>query len=79
MTGLALSDGVVWSRAARRKASKNDSHTLQDTEFSFGVKIVVESLEDRSGSKVTVRWLKGHDTVAYESFCGMLVKKLSDI
>lgn len=73
-TGLALSDGNVWSRAARRKVMRGDDQVEQDIEFTFGVKVVVGTISD--GSKLTIRWMKGHDSVVFESFCGMLVKKL---
>lgn len=78
LTGLGFSDGIIWSRAARRKAAKRVEAGTDETEYSFGIKIVIGTTEDNHGSKVTIRWVKGHDSVAFESFSGMLVKKLSE-
>ena len=50
-----------------------------DPEMTLGFKIHVEPKQsDESGTKVTIRWLKGHDTVLFESFCGMLKRKIED-
>jgi len=75
MTGMGMSDGNVWSRAARRKASRAVDQ-MEGGDLSFGVKIVVAAKGDGGGSKLVIRWVKGHDSVVFESFCGMLVKKL---
>lgn len=50
-----------------------------DVGMAFGFKIhVVANAGGDSGARVTVRWLKGHDAVLFESFCGMLKRKLEE-
>jgi 23S rRNA (adenine1618-N6)-methyltransferase len=50
-----------------------------DPEMALGFKIHVEPNPGyESGTRATVRWLKGHDTVLFESFCGMLKRKIED-
>jgi 23S rRNA (adenine1618-N6)-methyltransferase len=50
-----------------------------DLEMALGFKIHVESNpEGQSGAKVTVRWLKGHDGVLFESFCGMMKRQIEE-
>jgi 23S rRNA (adenine1618-N6)-methyltransferase len=51
-----------------------------DEEMGFGFKVRVEAnLGGQAGSKVTVRWIKGHDSVIFESFCGMLKRKVEEV
>lgn len=82
MTGLGFSDKAVWSRASRRQAShqvtdEDDKDADEDEEMAFGFKIQVETSPERTaGAKITIRWVKGHDSVIFESFCGMLKRKL---
>jgi 23S rRNA (adenine1618-N6)-methyltransferase len=77
--GVGFSEKAVWSRAARRHASKGeDADTEEDAEMALGFKIYVENRTDEAGVRVTIRWLKGQDTVLFESFCGMLKRKLED-
>jgi len=48
-----------------------------DLEMALGFKIhVVADPDGESGARVAIRWLKGHDTVLFESFCGMLKRNL---
>lgn len=80
-TGIGFSNNGVWSRAARRHASKvpRDLEGVDDSEddMAFGFKVQVEANPGGiAGSKVIVRWLKGHDSVLFESFCGMLKRKV---
>ena len=50
-----------------------------DPEMAFGFKVhVVENTGGESRTKITIRWLKGHDPVLFESFCGMLKRKLEE-
>lgn len=78
-TGVGFSDKAVWSRASRRHASESRG-TGEDEDMDFGFKVKVDKGElERTGVKVTIRWLKGHDTVIFESFCGMLKRKLEDL
>jgi len=75
-TGLGFSEKAVWSRAARRQAptTKDDMEEAED--IAFGFKIQVSGEE--SGTKVLIWWVKGHDSVLFESFCGMVKRKLEE-
>ncbi|KAL2066324.1 hypothetical protein VTL71DRAFT_2395 [Oculimacula yallundae] len=81
-TGIGFSNKAVWSRAARRHNSKDKEEDMEDEEeddMAFGFKIVVEPNEGGvGGSKTTIRWLQGHDSVLFESFCGMLKRKVEE-
>jgi 23S rRNA (adenine1618-N6)-methyltransferase len=46
--------------------------------MALGFKIYVEKSADVAGIKVTIRWLKGHDNVLFESFCGMVKRNLEE-
>lgn len=82
-TGLGFSEKAVWSRASRRnmshsKQKQTDEEDTEDESDAFGFKICVEPSVDHAGTKVSVRWVKGQDSVIFESFCGMLKRKLSE-
>lgn len=80
-TGIGFSEKAVWSRASRRQVARKQGDAVEynDPEMTLGFKIHVEpNPGDESGTKVTIRWLKGHDTVLFESFCGMLKRKIED-
>ncbi|RDW69312.1 hypothetical protein BP6252_08332 [Coleophoma cylindrospora] len=78
-TGLGFTEKNVWSRASRRQATNKDPTTTEmkddDADMALGFKINVLAETDRT-VKITVRWLKGHDSVLFESFCGMIKRKL---
>lgn len=88
--GVGFCDQAVWSRKSRRGRENarivsraSGSHVeVEDQKWpkdmAFGFKISLEELEgDSNGSKVIVRWLQGHNSVLFESFCGMMKRKLS--
>jgi len=81
-TGLGFSDKAVWSRAARRQQMlKKDGDTMEEDEedMALGFKIHIAGLVcGQAVNMVTIRWIKGHDSVLFESFCGMLKRKLED-
>jgi 23S rRNA (adenine1618-N6)-methyltransferase len=78
-TGIGLSAKDVWSRAARRHAAKGQEVDVdEDAEMAFGFKIYVETNTNSTGVKVIIRWLKGHNSVVFESFCGMINRKLEE-
>ncbi|KFY57897.1 hypothetical protein V497_05154 [Pseudogymnoascus sp. VKM F-4516 (FW-969)] len=66
-----------WSRAARRK---RDNAEEEGDEMAFGFRIYVREVpvdkESPAGTEVEVRWLKGDDSVLFESFCGMIKRKV---
>ncbi|EPE28494.1 S-adenosyl-L-methionine-dependent methyltransferase [Glarea lozoyensis ATCC 20868] len=81
-TGLGFCQKAVWSRAARRQAVQKDKdmNDDDDDDAALGFKIYVEeNVEDEAGIRVTIRWLKGRDSVLFESFCGMLKRKLDEL
>jgi 23S rRNA (adenine1618-N6)-methyltransferase len=78
-TGVGFSEKAVWSRAARRHAAKGQEIDVdEDADLALGFKIYVESIADSTGVNVLIRWLKGHNSVLFESFCGMLNRKLEE-
>ena len=46
--------------------------------MALGFKIHLQKKSEEAGLRVIVRWLKGHDSVLFESLCGMLKRKLED-
>lgn len=44
----------------------------------LGFKIYVADLPEMKGAEIIIRWLKGHDSVLFESFCGMLRRKVEN-
>lgn len=78
-TGVGFSDKAVWSRAFRRQSAQgNDKMEEGDGDMAYGFKIYVEQVVDPRGTRITIRWLKGHDSVIFESFCGMVKRKLGE-
>jgi 23S rRNA (adenine1618-N6)-methyltransferase len=79
-TGLGFSEKAVWSRASRRHLAARQGEGIdEDGEMGFGFKVRVEAnLGRQAGSKVIVRWIKGHKGVIFESFCGMLKRKVEE-
>jgi 23S rRNA (adenine1618-N6)-methyltransferase len=82
-TGVGFSEKAVWSRASRRQVARKQGESMEehdDPEMAFGFKIhVVADPGGEPGSSVTIRWLKGHDSVIFESFCGMVKRKLEEL
>ncbi|KAL1995949.1 hypothetical protein VTN49DRAFT_815 [Thermomyces lanuginosus] len=88
--GVLLVKEDVWSRRARRKfqqqQQQQDQDKLQQTSAdvdesnaALGVAVQVkQELDTSRGPTVLIRWLKGSDHVLYESFCGMLKRKLTE-
>jgi len=78
-TGVGFAAKNVWSRAARRKSAKNTTMAdeVDEDDMAFGFKIHVERVtESQVGVQVNIRWLKGNDSVLFESFCGMIKRKV---
>ncbi len=59
-----------------------DDEEEEEEEAALGFKIEILSLEKENegeeGTEVRIRWLKGRDSVLFESFCGMVKRKLGD-
>lgn len=78
-TGVGFSQKAVWSRAFRRQSERLSNTVAEDDEdVSFGFKIHLEQVIEFAKTTVTIRWLKGHDSVLFESFCGMVKRKLEE-
>ncbi|KAM0152224.1 hypothetical protein ACHAPG_007759 [Botrytis cinerea] len=84
--GTGFCEKAVWSRASRRHLNKtndeksNVASKILPGDMAFGFKISFGDPEEESpGTKVVIRWLKGHDSVLFESFCGMIKRKLQDM
>lgn len=83
-TGVGFSNENVWSRQARRKKmSKAESTKAEMAKMdvdpdaaALGFKIEVRQRLHQTDVDVSVRWLKGTDNVLFESFCGMLKRKV---
>ncbi|KAK3079755.1 hypothetical protein LTS18_003984 [Coniosporium uncinatum] len=91
--GVAFARENVWSRAVRRKKQqqqqqmsmtdeKPDSEADQEgedggederEEVALGVKITVKT------DSVELRWLRGNDSIVYESFCGIIKRALREV
>ncbi len=83
MAGVGLARENVWSRSARRKKNRQevsgekpeesmDTDTDEDEEeVALAFKISVQK------DAVVIRWLRGKDSVLFESFCGMVKRTLS--
>ncbi|KFZ15778.1 hypothetical protein V502_05420 [Pseudogymnoascus sp. VKM F-4520 (FW-2644)] len=67
----------TWSRAARRKGGGVEE---EGDGMAFGFRIYVRKVPADGGrpeeTEVVVRWLKGDDSVLFESFCGMIKRKV---
>ncbi|KAL4792841.1 hypothetical protein BDV19DRAFT_367867 [Aspergillus venezuelensis] len=81
---LASGDGFasenVWSRQYRRKLKifgmeNRPEVDVDKAALGFKVQLKVDPVEDKDVI-LTIRWLKGTDSVLFESFCGMLKRKL---
>jgi len=66
--------GNVWSRSTRRAMARGRMDTTGDeVDVKLGFLIAVE---EGTKSCVRVKWKRGHDGVLFESFCGMVKRKL---
>jgi len=84
-TGVGFAAKNVWSRTARRRFSRNpneedDMEGGDEDDMAFGFKITVEDVPEETqmdkGVHIIVRWLKGMDSALFESFCGMIKRKV---
>ncbi|KAI9807416.1 MAG: Methyltransferase-like protein 16 [Piccolia ochrophora] len=79
-TGVGFAMENVWSRASRRQRGSSDDTThdadeIDEEEAALGFKVQLRGLKDSQNTGVVIRWLKGNDSVLFESFCGMLKRK----
>ncbi|KAI9739151.1 MAG: hypothetical protein M1834_007364 [Cirrosporium novae-zelandiae] len=77
---LAFFEKNLWSRGARRRIrdpQSGHSDNWNNEDAALGVKIQLSSTKERpEDSEIYVRWLKGNDSVIFESFCGMLKREI---
>ena len=84
--GIGFSTGNVWSRQARRKmklagqegSASRLSDIPVDPELGIRTQLKIVSTKDSEGRavEVLISWIQGTDSVLFESFCGMLKRKL---
>ena len=55
---------------------EDEDEDEDDAALGFKVRVVQGSEPESEGARVEVRWLKGMEPVLFESFCGMLKRKL---
>ncbi len=83
-TGVGFAKANVWSRAARRQQQKKSnadadkaSEEDEKDEPALGFKIQLRLGKEKQEIQILVRWLRGHDSVIFESLCGMLKRQVS--
>jgi 23S rRNA (adenine1618-N6)-methyltransferase len=86
--GVGFATENVWSRQARRKmklAGQHGSSTKIDTVpdgVAVGIRVEAKLVQGQSDSsnknevQIVIHWIQGMDSVLFESFCGMLKRKL---
>lgn len=83
--GLVFAKGNVWSRSARRKRQRQAADAAvedrtraelsnHEDDSALNAALIVR-LEVRP-TETVIRWLKGNDSVLFESFCGMLKRMI---
>jgi 23S rRNA (adenine1618-N6)-methyltransferase len=72
-TGVGRTNQDVWSRSARRKAARKEIMSEDITALVFKVQLVRE----HESVDVHIRWLQGRTSVLFESFCGMMKRKIA--
>ncbi|KAL4914125.1 hypothetical protein BDW62DRAFT_204951 [Aspergillus aurantiobrunneus] len=78
--GVGFAAENVWSRQYRRKIKISGSEEKPNIDerkaaLGFKIQLKMDRIEDET-IRVIVRWLKGTDSVLFESFCGMIKRKL---
>lgn len=86
-TGVVFAMENVWSRQARRKRQQQQKEGNADAErekidehkAALGFKIQLKKVKAAENDvEILIRWLKGTDSVLFESFCGMLKRKVEE-
>lgn len=78
--GVGFAPENVWARQYRRKMKISNSEEKPEVDedkaaLGFKIQLKMDPVEDKL-VRVVVRWLKGTDSVLFESFCGMIKRKL---
>lgn len=83
--GVGYTSENVWSRQARRKMKLAGQEGMKITtvpeEVALGVRVQLKLVhgqipEAKGEVQVLIRWVQGTDSVLFESFCGMLKRKM---
>ncbi|KAJ5304457.1 uncharacterized protein N7443_004117 [Penicillium atrosanguineum] len=83
--GVGYTSENVWSRQARRKMKLSGQEGMKITtvpaEVVLGVRVQLKlahghTPEAKGETQVLIRWIQGTDSVLFESFCGMLKRKM---
>ena len=75
-----LKRAIVASPLPQTKNSSNEGSNEEaegDGEPALGFKVQIRQSKETDEIEVAIRWLKGHQSVLYESFCGMLKRQIS--
>ncbi|KAL4784055.1 hypothetical protein BJX76DRAFT_328172 [Aspergillus varians] len=78
--GVGFASENVWSRQYRRKMKVSGAEAKPEVDVAraalgFKVQLKMNPTEERT-VRVIVRWLKGTDSVLFESFCGMIKRRM---
>ncbi len=83
-TGVGFARTNVWSRAARRQQQKGSiagadttGDEEEEDEPALGFKIQLRLGNEKQEIQILIGWLRGHESVLFESFCGMLKRQIS--
>lgn len=84
--GIGYASENVWSRQARRKLKLAEQEGSKvkpvapsmDVELGVRVQLTLTKANDSEAheAKVLISWIRGTDHVLFESFCGMLKRKM---
>lgn len=83
--GVGFASENVWSRQARRKMKlEGQSGTGRldaiPDEVALGVRVQLKLVQGKEPEikevQVLIRWIQGTDSVLFESFCGMVKRKM---
>lgn len=65
--------------AKKEEGNMDVDEAEAEVDWALGFKIYVHGKVDGEDvNMVTIRWIKGHDSVLFESFCGMVKRKLEN-
>ena len=57
----------------------DDEDNEDEEELALGFTIQFNTGQDKGSTDVQIRWVQGLDSVLFESFCGMLKRKLTTL
>lgn len=77
--GIARAHANTWSRAARRERERTDTARSQSRHeiHSEGSPVMLVSIIV-CDAHIEINWLQGRDKIIFESFCGMIRRKVRE-